>query len=147
MKHRYANSINFLNHYHSINLKTVLSRGDFFPNGINRNICKKHRDSASSCRRADQGPSKDRTLTCPQKSPGTKAKCSLQWPRAWTQPKPASCSSLLSVTTNLPEVKMEKHLGSCSLEFRSSLPQIFSSFGSHQQSFCLFLQVTIRLYR
>lgn len=145
MKYKYANSINFLNHYHSISLKTHLSRGEFFPNGINRNICK-CRASASSHRKAAWEPSEDRTLTCPQKSPVTKARCSLQWPRAWTQPKPASCSGLLSARTYLPEVKIEKHCGICCLEFRSSLLHALSSFGSHQQSFCLFLQAAIRLH-
>lgn len=75
MKYKYANSINFLNHYHSISLKTHLSRDEFFPNGINRNICKK---CCASRRSAAQEPSEDRTLSCPQKSPVTKAKCSLQ---------------------------------------------------------------------
>lgn len=121
MKYKYGNSINFHNRYHSISLKTHLSRGEFFPNGINRNIYKKQRASASPHGRPPREPSEDRTLTCPRKSPVTKAKCPPQWLRAWTQPKPARCLGLLSASTNLPGVEMEKYLGSCCLEFRSSL--------------------------
>jgi len=36
-----------------------------------------------------------------------------------------------SASTNLPEVKMEKHLGCCCLEFRSSFPHALGSFRSH----------------
>lgn len=122
MQYKYANSINFLSHYHSFSLKTHLSRGEFFPNGINRNICKRCCASPPPVEGLLGEPSKGRSLMCPQRSPSDKHK---------TQPKADSCFGLLSASTNLPEVKMEKHFGSHHFEFMFSLPHGLSSSVSH----------------
>ena len=47
----------------SLIITTASAWKHIFPNGINRNICKKCRASASSHRRAPWEPSEDRTLT------------------------------------------------------------------------------------